>query len=480
MRTTRTRLLCLVCACVLGRIAFAGIAAVGLRCEYLVDPLGVEDRAPRLSWRVESSERGQRQTAYRILVATSESKLAANEGDLWDTGKVASNRTVNLAYAGRPLASRRGCYWKVQAWDKDDQPSAWSATSKWGMGLIELGDWDAAWISFKDTAPLHKDRGSLFLPPARHYRKAFSAAKPIALVDAAYYLQDAQLMAAMALAIGRAEEGARYAELAGKLRFEFAWSYVGADGALKVDTQTAHVLGIGMAGLTDLGTRLAAKIAKNDFRMTTGFLGTKALLPALSASGQHDLACRLFQSRKFPSWGYEVEQGATSVWERWDSFTKEHGFNGASGNQNASMNSFSHYSFGAAMEWAYRVLAGIDTDGPGFEKIVIRPGPPARESNPDGKPIGWVKAEYVSIHGRIASAWKHEGDRFELEVRIPANTTATVILPTRARAAVTEGGEPLAGAKGVEAVAEVDGKVVVKVGSGSYRFAMPSASGERR
>jgi len=101
----------------------------------------------------------------------------------------------------------------------------------------------------------------------------------------------------------------------------------------------------------------------------------------------------LFQSRQFPSWGYEMINGATTVWERWDSFTKEHGFNGLNGNQNASMNSFSHYSFGAVMEWAFRDLAGIDTEGPGFRQIVIRPNPSTPRSNPDLEPIRWVKAE---------------------------------------------------------------------------------------
>jgi alpha-L-rhamnosidase len=204
--------------------------------------------------------------------------------------------------------------------------------------------------------------------------------------------------------------------------------------------------------------------------MSTGFLGTRALLPALSAHGQHDLAVRPFQSRQFPSWGYEVVNGASTVWERWDSYTTEHGFNGQGGNQNASMNSFSHYAFGAVMEWAYRDLGGIDTDGPGFKRILIRPQPPRPGSNPDTKPIDWVKASYDSIRGRIESHWKRESDTFELNATIPANSSALVSLPDAEPESITESGQPLQSAVGVTLVRFEESRAVLEVGSGSYRF----------
>ena len=222
---------------------------------------------------------------------------------------------------------------------------------------------------------------------------------------------------------------------------------------------------------------LAAKLAANDHRMATGFLGTKSLLPALSASGRHDEAVRLFQSRKFPSWGYEVSNGANSVWERWDSFTTEHGFNGANGNQNSAMNSFSHYAFGAVMEWAYRVLAGIDTEGAGYRKIVIRPRPPTPGSNPDETPIHWVKAHYDSINGTIASAWKLENGTFTLDVTIPANTTASVFLPGATTDRTSEGDAPLATATvaGIRSVATAGDALQVDLAAGTYRFTVRAA-----
>jgi len=298
---------------------------------------------------------------------------------------------------------------------------------------------------------------------------------PIELVDAAYFKQDADLMSELARALGRAAEADAYAMLARTIAARFAFDYQQADGTLKVNTQTAHVLALEF-GLTPAGTRsvvverLAALIARNGYRMATGFLGTKPLLPALSANGQHDLAVRLFQSRRFPSWGYEVEQGATSVWERWDSYTKEHGFNGANGKQNAAMNSFSHYSFGAVMQWGFQTLAGIDTDGPGFKQILIRPNPPMPGSNPEQKPIDWVTAYYDSVQGRIESHWRRAAGRFELEITIPANTTATVYLPARGPRQISEGGKPLANVASVKFLHMERDRAVLAVESGGYHF----------
>ncbi len=124
----------------------AGLRATGLHCEDLADPQGVGLATPRLSWRVESGARGQRQTAYRVIVASSADRLARGEGDLWDTGRVAGDSTRDLVYAGKPLASSQPCWWSVQAWDRDGKASAWSAPARWSMGLLAAGDWKAAWI----------------------------------------------------------------------------------------------------------------------------------------------------------------------------------------------------------------------------------------------------------------------------------------------------------------------------------------------
>jgi alpha-L-rhamnosidase len=284
---------------------------------------------------------------------------------------------------------------------------------------------------------------------------------PVEYVDAVYFAWSTRLMRQMAAATRRSGEGEEYRKLQQALRMQFDKDYAAAGGLLKVPTQTAYALALAYnqedSGATEMARELARMIRENGYRMTTGFLGTYPLLTVLSDGGQHDLAVRLFQSRQFPSWGYEVENGATTVWERWNSYTKDKGF------FSPAMNSFSHYAFGAVSEWMFRRLAGIDGT-PGFQRLIIRPGPPSPGSNPDHQPIDWVNAEYRSIRGTVSVRWKREAAAFTLEVTVPANVEATVVLPARDARSVSEGGKP------VKVDHFGDGRANVQVESGTYRF----------
>ena len=159
--------------------AGSGLLPTQLRCEYLVNPPGIDEPHPRLSWVVESGQRGQRQTAYQVLVASEDSLLGKDRGDLWDSGKVVSDQTTGIVYDGKTLASQRRCCWKIKVWDKDGKASAWSESAMWGMGLLKPRDWKADYISFRDTTPVHRFAEPLFLPPARQYRKEFATAKTV-------------------------------------------------------------------------------------------------------------------------------------------------------------------------------------------------------------------------------------------------------------------------------------------------------------
>ncbi|HOE67978.1 MAG TPA: hypothetical protein PLO62_15775, partial [Candidatus Hydrogenedentes bacterium] len=119
---------------------------VRLRTEYKENPLGIDVRTPRLSWNLESEVRGQRQTAYRVLAASSHEALAADRGDLWDSGRVESEDCLHVEYAGVALTSRQDCFWKVRIWDMDGAASAWSDPACWTMGLLDATDWRARWI----------------------------------------------------------------------------------------------------------------------------------------------------------------------------------------------------------------------------------------------------------------------------------------------------------------------------------------------
>jgi alpha-L-rhamnosidase len=131
-----------------GQPAVSDLRPVGLRCEYLVNPLGIDTPRPRLEWVLESppNERGRKQTAYQILVAASEAALRAGRGDLWDSGRIDSHRSIQIPYAGNPLQSRQQCWWKVRVWDEHGAPSAWSEPARWSMGLLAPGDWQGGWI----------------------------------------------------------------------------------------------------------------------------------------------------------------------------------------------------------------------------------------------------------------------------------------------------------------------------------------------
>ena len=124
----------------------AAVQVDDLRCEYLRDPLGVDAAQPRLTWILTSDARGQHQTGYQVLVASTPELLKQDQGDLWDSGKVTSDETAQIVYAGKPLASRQACFWKVRVWDRDGAASDWSKPARWEMGLLEAKDWSARWI----------------------------------------------------------------------------------------------------------------------------------------------------------------------------------------------------------------------------------------------------------------------------------------------------------------------------------------------
>src|SRR6478609_1223640 len=124
----------------------AAISVMDTRCEYRVHPIGVDTLQPRFGWGLESKDRGVLQSAYQVLVASSADLLKKDQGDLWDSGKVASAESVHVVYAGKPLTSGQDCFWKVKVWDQADKASGWSRPATWTMGLLNPGDWQARWI----------------------------------------------------------------------------------------------------------------------------------------------------------------------------------------------------------------------------------------------------------------------------------------------------------------------------------------------
>jgi len=168
----------------------SSVSITGLTCEYLTNPLGIDETKPRLSWKLESDKRGQKETAYHILVASSQEKLAKDEGDFWDTGKIESNQSMHIDYDGKQLQSRMECFWKVRVWDKDGKLSAWSEPAYWSMGLLEKEDWQAKWIGLdSNPSASHDEQPALDDEeaeearsrelPARYVRREFEIGKKV-------------------------------------------------------------------------------------------------------------------------------------------------------------------------------------------------------------------------------------------------------------------------------------------------------------
>ncbi|MFV2069838.1 MAG: family 78 glycoside hydrolase catalytic domain [Pirellulales bacterium] len=294
---------------------------------------------------------------------------------------------------------------------------------------------------------------------------------PKDVIYMAYFAHSTRLMSRIAAALDKKEDAARYEQLFQRIKSSFNVAYVQPDGRIKGNTQTCYVLAIAF-DLVD-GTRrdqaaqyLIDDIRERDWHLSTGFIGTKDLMLVLSQIDRTDVAYRLLHNTTFPSWGFSIEQGATSIWERWNGWTPEDGF------FNPGMNSFAHYSFGAVAQWIFGTVGGINTQGAGFQRIVLCPQP--------GGKLTWAKTDYQSVHGEIVTDWKRDGDGVRLRVVIPANTTATVYVPVVEGAVVQEGDQPANEAPGVQLLRRTETAAVYEVGSGEYIFSSGAKEGGAR
>jgi alpha-L-rhamnosidase len=206
------------------------------------------------------------------------------------------------------------------------------------------------------------------------------------------------------------------------------------DGRLVDASQTSLVLALHF-GLLERAERkhaldmLVADIKQRNTHIATGMLGTPFLLHVLTAGGQLGLAYELLLQTSSPGWLFPVTQGATTIWERWDGWTNEAGF------ADASMNSFNHCAFGAVGEWLYQTVAGLDLNPDlapeknAYRHAHIEPQPPVGKDFPAGPPLRYAEARLDTVHGRFSSRWEITDDLFQLNVCVPTNCTATVVLP---------------------------------------------------
>ena len=276
------------------------------------------------------------------------------------------------------------------------------------------------------------------------------------VIGTAYDAYDFQLMSEMAHAIGREQDAATFRTHSEDIAKAFAAAYIDNGGHIKDSSQTGFALAFTM-GLVPpdlrqkMSDQFAHEIDRYNDHLATGFIGTPRLLPGLHLAGRDDLAYKLLLNETYPSWLFEVKNGATTMWERWNGYTPEKGF------ADSRMNSFNHYAFGSVGEYMYRMVGGIHAASPGYQTIDIAPV--------TGKGIDWANTSYDSIEGKIVSNWTMAASILTMDVTIPANTTATIYVPAKDAASVGVG-EP----GGVKFLRQEEGAAVFHVGSGHYRF----------
>lgn len=279
----------------------------------------------------------------------------------------------------------------------------------------------------------------------------------------AFFAHSTELVARMAHVLGRDAEASKYATLATAIKTAFCKNFVQADGRINGDTQAGYALALAFDLLPEnlrpaAAAHMVEGVKRYNGHMSTGFNSTVRMMLELTRWGYNNIAYDLVNCKTFPSWGYMIENGATTIWERWDGYVKGRGF------QDPGMNSFCHYAIGAVGEWMYRVILGINPDQRevGYKHVVIKPLP--------GGGLTFARGEYDSIRGKIAVAWRQESSRFHLDVTIPANVTATVCIPAKDATTVTESGHPAGQTPGVKFLRMEGNCAVYEVGSGEYSF----------
>ncbi len=289
------------------------------------------------------------------------------------------------------------------------------------------------------------------------------------LLSDAYYAWDCSMMAEMAELLGDARSAERYRALYERAVKAFRGAHVRADGTMKRGEQVACLYALYLDLLPDeesvaaVTEQLISNIERNGNRLQTGFLGTKIIMETLSKLGRSDVAYSLLLQTDNPSWLYSVDQGATTIWERWNSYTVRTGFG------DVNMNSFNHYAYGAVANWMFSTMAGIDThpDAVGFKKLLIAPVPDVRVSE--------VKATYESAYGTVATASVYTGETWDFSVSVPANTTAELRLPVAAFDTVTVNGKTLdalsEATDGIVYVGTEDGVAVFHLVAGHFSVA---------
>lgn len=312
-----------------------------------------------------------------------------------------------------------------ESWDSMEKFMHLISEAKYNHEALKACNGDYQWADWLSYEPLESCGGLKdYTDENGNTRTRPEALEYWNYLSACYWLSDARMMADMARATGR--DSGKYDRMAADASSYLRERFLNDDGTFKneilntMQTPALFALKTGIVGgkaKENMIARLRANFASHGNCLQTGFLGTSVLMPALTENGMADLAYELLFQRKNPSWLYSVDNGATTIWERWNSYTLDKGM-GPRG-----MNSFNHYAYGCVCGWMWTTMAGIasDTSNPGFKRIVLKPIPDRR--------LGFVDAEYASAAGLIKSRWRYEGNKWIWQFTIPDGSVADVTIP---------------------------------------------------
>lgn len=355
----------------------------------------------------------------------------------------------------------RGC-----GWSDVTITVPWEMYQQYG----DLGFVERHYGAMKDYMKFLESQAKDYIYPDAFYWGDWLAPMPtnISMLSTAYFGYDARLMREMAKALGKTEDAVYYDKLYRNISRAFCNYFFDSEGysiegnhegTPRMDTQTSYLLPLAFLELPEDLQQKAVKhlleaIERSDYHLQTGFLGTPLLCNVLSNFGHNDIAYKLYTQTEYPSWLFPVKQGATTMWERWNSYTIKEGFG------DVNMNSFNHYAYGAIEEWIMSHNLGIqrDENRPGYKHILMQPK--------IDDTFSFVKGGFRSVYGDISSAWEIKPSGTEIEFTIPANTTATFTLPVSSM----DNLKLKKGKKGVSSKSFDDGKAVYELKSGTYKF----------
>lgn len=354
------------------------------------------------------------------------------------------------------------------AWGDAGVICPWTVYQKYGDTRILAENYPAMarHVAFQEKTSDHLIRpdthyGDWLAPDAS---QAGWAATPSDLIGTAYFARITAIMAETARLLGHTADAKHFTALHAQIIAAFTRRFVTPDGRLAGDTQTAYLLALGFDLLPEnlrpiALTNLERALKRRNDHLATGFVGTPLLCPVLTRFGRTDLAYKLLFNDSYPSWLFPIKNGATTMWERWNSWTPDKGFG------EVGMNSFNHYAYGAIGEWLYATVAGISELAPAFKRILLRPQPHAKLTR--------ASATLESPYGKISSAWKRTKNTFTWTVVIPPNTTAVALPPAASLDAVRIANRPWSQAEGITATTH-DGAPALALAPGRYVFTLPA------